>query len=295
MTTLADKIRARSFVVTTELTPPKGIDLADLFAKADALKGVVDAINLTESPRARMAVEPKSVGRLLLERGIEPIVQFTGRDRNRIALQSDILGAAVLGLNNVVFMGGDDPKNGDHPEAKPVFDLNTSDMLRAATALNAGKDMSGAPLKGAPHLFPGATVNPGASNLTAEAENTRRKIDAGAQFFQTQAVYDVESLLRFIDASKPDEVALLVGIIPLKSFKMATWLNENVPGIVVPQSCLQEMAAVNGDAEAELRVSIAMAQRIIREVTPHCAGVHLMALGWERYIPEILRGVVPRL
>jgi len=289
VTTLSDKIRARTFVVTTELTPPKGVDLSDLFAKADALKGVVDAINLTESPRARMAVEPKSVGRLLLERGIEPIVQFTARDRNRIALQSDILGAAVLGIENVVFMGGDDPKNGDHPDAKPVFDINTSDMLRAATALNAGNDMSGAPLKGAPHLFLGATVNPAANNLAAEAVNTRRKIDAGAQFFQTQAVYDVESLLRFIDAAKPDGVALLVGVIPLKSFKMATWLNENVPGIVVPPSCLAEMAAVSGDAEAELRVSIEMAARIIREVKPYCAGVHLMALGWERHIPAILQ------
>lgn len=288
MSKLSAKIGAGTFVVTTELTPPKGIDLADIFAKADALRGHVDAINLTESPRARMAIEPKSVARLLLERGIEPIVQFTARDRNRIALQSDILGAAALGVGNVLFMTGDPPGNGDHPDAKPVFDLNTSDMLRAATALNAGRDMSGAELKGAPHLFLGATANPAAKDLAAEVENTRRKIDAGAQFLQTQAVYDASLLQRFIDALKPDGVALLAGVIPLKSFKMATWLNGNVPGIVVPATCLREMEAVSGDAEAELRVSIAMAAQIIREMRSHCAGVHLMALGWEQHIPSIL-------
>jgi 5,10-methylenetetrahydrofolate reductase len=127
MSKLSDKVKAGAFVVTTELTPPKGIDLSDIFAKADALQEWVDGINLTESPRARMAIEPKSVARLLLERGVEPIVQFTARDRNRIALQSDILGAAALGVSNVVFMTGDNPKNGDHPDAKPVFDLNTAD------------------------------------------------------------------------------------------------------------------------------------------------------------------------
>ena len=288
MISLSSKIRAQTFVVTTELTPPKGIDFTDLFAKADALRGHVDAINLTESPRARMAVEPKSVGRLLLDRGIEPIVQITARDRNRIALQSDMLGAAALGIRNLLFMGGDDPRNGDHPEAKPVFDLKTADLLRAAKSLNAGRDLAGHELKGAPDLFVGATVNPSATNFQGEVDNTRRKIDAGAQFFQTQAVYDAATLERFMDAAKPEGVAVLAGIIPLKSFRMATWLNDNVPGIVVPPSCLEAMAAVAGDAEAELQVSIAMAARIIRDVRPHCAGVHLMALGWEQHIPAIL-------
>lgn len=288
VTSLSAKIRSQTFVVTTELTPPKGIDLTELFAKADALHGLVDGINLTESPRARMAIEPKAVARLLLERGLEPIVQFTARDRNRIALQSDLLGAAVLGIRNVLFMGGDDPKDGDHPDAKPVFDLKTADLLRVAAALNAGRDMAGHELKGAPDLFIGATANPTSSNFADEVENTQRKIAAGAQFFQTQAIYAAPTLQRFLDAVQPQGVAVLAGIIPLKSFKMATWLNENVPGVVVPPSCLQEMAAVAGDAAAELRVSIAMAARIIREVRSHCAGVHIMALGWEKHIPAIL-------
>ena len=132
MTPLEAKIRSGAFVVTTELTPPKGIDLADLFAKADMLKGYADAVNLTESPRARMAVEPKSVAHLLLDRGLDPIVQITARDRNRIAIQADLLGATLLGVGNFLFMTGDNPKNGDHPDAKGVFDLSTLEMLAAA-------------------------------------------------------------------------------------------------------------------------------------------------------------------
>lgn len=288
MSRLSQKIAARQFVITTELTPPKGIDLTDIFAKALVLKERVDAVNLTESPRARMAIEPTAVAKLLIDRGVEPIVQFTSRDRNRIALQSDLLGAAALGVSNVVFMAGDDPKHGDHPEAKAVFDLNSSQMLTAARALNGGRDLAGNELKGSPSLFLGATANPGASDLTAEIENTRRKVDAGAQFLQTQAIYDAEALSRFIDAGKFSDVALLAGIIPLKSSKMARWMNGNIPGICVPEALILEMDAVAGDAQAELRVSISIATRIITAVTSRCAGVHLMMMGWEKHIPTLL-------
>ncbi|HEY8537573.1 MAG TPA: methylenetetrahydrofolate reductase, partial [Steroidobacteraceae bacterium] len=253
MTSFAEKLAAGRFVVTTELTPPKGIDLADLLAKAERLRGYVDAINLTESPRARMAVEPKSVARLLIERGIEPIVQFTARDRNRIALQSDLLGAAVLGVRNVLFMAGDPPAIGDHPDAKPVFDLNSSQMLEAARALNAGRDLAGNPLRGAPQLFVGATTNPGADDFDGEVANTQRKIAAGAQFLQTQAVYDAASLERLTKAVRFDTTKLIAGIIPLKSASMARWMNENVPGIRVPKALITQMERVAGDTQAELR------------------------------------------
>lgn len=289
MSQLSDKIRARAFTVTTELTPPKGIDLSELFAKADALKDLVDAINLTESPRARMTIEPTAVAKLLLDRGIEPIVQFTARDRNRIALQADILGAAALGIGNAVFMTGDSPANGDHPDAKAVYDLNTVQMLQAARSLNQGRDLAGNELKGAPSLFLGATANPAAHDFEAEVQNTRRKIDAGAQFLQTQALYDAPSLLRFVEAVKPDGIALLVGIIPLKSSKMAAWLNANVPGILVPDVLIRQIDAVAGDAQAEIRVGVDIAASIIRDVKSHCAGVHLMTMGWEKHIPAILR------
>ncbi len=289
MTTVADKINAREFVITSELTPPKGVDLTDVFAKAQSLKGYVDAFNLTESPRARMAIAPSAVARLLLDQGIEPIVQVTARDRNRIAIQADILGAAALGVRNFVFMAGDPPAKGDHPDAKPVFDLTSNQMLSAGHDLAQGRDMAGNPLRGAPVLFLGATANPGAADLQAEVVNTRRKIDAGAQFLQTQAIYERATLERFLDAVRPDGVvAILAGIIPLKSSKMGAWLNANVPGIRVPDALLQEMEPVAG-TESEVAKGIDIAARTIREIRSLCAGVHVMGLGWEHHIPAILQ------
>ncbi|MEO7775116.1 MAG: methylenetetrahydrofolate reductase [Steroidobacteraceae bacterium] len=287
MSRLAEGIRAGRFVVTSELTPPKGVDIQDLLARAEALRNHVDAFNLTESPRARMAVEPKSVGRMLLERGIEPIVQITARDRNRIAIQADMLGAALLGIENLLVMRGDPPNKGDHPEAKPVYDLDAVEMLRAARYLNQGQDLSGSELRGTPRLFVGATVNPGAPDMYAEIANVRSKIEAGAQFLQTQGIYDATALERFLTAARIDGVPLLAGIIPLKSVKMAAWLNANVPGIRVPEVLLKEMDAA-GAQQRETEAGIQIAARLVSALRPMCAGVHIMALGWEAHIPQIL-------
>jgi methylenetetrahydrofolate reductase (NADPH) len=281
------KIRSGNFTVTTELTPPKGIDLAQFFAKADALKGLVDAINITESPRARMAAEPKSVGHLLQDRGIEAIVQITARDRNRIAIQADLLGGYLLGIANFIFMTGDDPKNGDHPETKGVFDLTTIELLNAARSLRSGRDLSGNDLHGAPQMFLGSTINPGAEDFGRETENARRKIHAGSQFFQSQAIYDTGLLARFLDAAKLGDVPLLAGVIPLKTAKMGRWLNEKVPGIRVPAAILDEMEGAGPDGEAAKGVEIAA--RTVRELRSICNGVHLMAIGGEDRLPEILR------
>ena|ERR1700728_1290656 len=286
MSLFEKKIQSTDFVVTTELTPPKGIDLSEFFAKADALRNFVDAINITESPRARMAVEPKSVGHLLQDRGIEAIVQITARDRNRIAIQADLLGGCLLGIGNFLFMTGDDPKNGDHPEAKGVFDLTTTELLNAARSLRSGRDLSGNSLHGTPHMFLGSTVNPGAPDLAREVENSRRKIAAGSQFFQTQAIYDSSLLARFLDSAKLGNAALLAGIIPLKSAKMAAWLNANVPGIRVPAAILEELEHAGPEGEAAKGVEIAA--RTIRQLRNICNGVHVMAIGWEDRIPEIL-------
>jgi 5,10-methylenetetrahydrofolate reductase len=285
---LAAKVAARRFVVTGELTPPKGTDLAKLFATAELLRTSVDAINITESPRARMTMDPRAVGKLLLDRGIETVVQVTSRDRNRIAIQSDILGSAVLGLRNFVFMGGDSPASGDHPEAKPVFDLTASGLLAAARAMREGHDYAGNALTGAPDLFLGATCNPGATNFAAEVENTRRKIDAGAQMLQTQAVYHGDVLKRFIDALKPDGVAILAGVIPLKSEKSAPWLMANLPGVVVPADLIEAM-----DAAAKAGVTrergLELTAQVVREMKDICQGVHVMAIGWEAEVPQILK------
>jgi 5,10-methylenetetrahydrofolate reductase len=292
--TLAAKVAAGQFVITGELTPPKGTDLSKLFATADLLKPCVDAINITESPRARMSMDPRAVARLLLDRGIESIVQVTSRDRNRIAVQSDLLGAAALGLRNFVFMGGDSPAGGDHPDAKAVFDLTASGLLAAAEALRNGRDFAGNALSGTPELFLGATANPGAPKFEAEVENTRRKIDAGAKLLQTQAIYHVDQIRRFIDAVKPDGVAVLAGIIPLKSEKSGPWLNANLPGVVVPPDMLESMdqAARRGAAREQ---GIELAAGVIRELRGLCQGVHVMAIGWEAEVAEILQaaGVRP--
>src|SRR4051812_13507047 len=285
---LAAKIAAKQFVVTGELTPPKGTDLSKLFATAELLNPSVDAINITESPRARMAMDPRAVAHLLLDRGIESIVQVTSRDRNRIAVQSDLLGAAALGLRNFVFMGGDSPAGGDHPEAKAVFDLTASGLLAAAEALRNGRDYAGNALHGTPDLFLGATANPGATKFEAEVENTRRKIDAGARLLQTQAIYHVDQLQRFMDAVKPDGVAVLAGIIPLKSEKSGPWLNANLPGVVVPQDMLLAMDDAAKQGRARER-GIELAAEVIRDLKRICQGVHVMAIGGEAEVPEILR------
>jgi len=176
MSKLSDALASKTFVVTSELTPPKGTDLGPLFAKAELLKPYATAINLTESHAARMAMDPVAVGHLLLDHGVEPIVQMTSRDKNRLAIQASILGASALGIPNVVFMGGDPPKNGDHPDAKPVFDLFASQLLEAVQALNNGTDLSGAALNQSTHLFAGAVANPGASDLQAEIDNLNQQI-----------------------------------------------------------------------------------------------------------------------
>jgi methylenetetrahydrofolate reductase (NADPH) len=190
-------------------------------------------------------------------------------------------------VSNFVFMTGDSPKNGDHPDAKPVFDLTTVELLGAARALAGGHDLAGNELKGAPRLYVGATANPGATDLGKELESLRAKLEAGARFLQTQAVFDVTVVERYLEQAKLGDVALLAGIIPLKSAKMAAWLNSNVPGIRVPDALLEEMRAA-ADAGREEQVGLDIAVRLVRGLRGVTSGVHIMALGWEAHIPHIL-------
>ena len=284
---LADALKDSSFIVTGELTPPKGTDLGDLFDKAELLRELVTAFNLTESHAARMAMDPVAVGHLLIDRGIEPIVQMTSRDKNRLAIQASILGAAALGISNVVFMGGDPPKNGDHPDAKPVFDLFASQLLEAASGLNKGNDLTGNPLNGSPQLTIGAVANPGASDLDTEIDNMHRKTDAGAEFFQTQAVYDTDAFGRFMDKAKPDK-PVLAGIIPIKSVKMAQYMNDRIPGVDIPQQLIDQIDSAGGDPAQIAEVSIEIASSTVSALRSMTSGVHVMAIGWEDKIPAIL-------
>ena len=287
MSKLAEAIRSGDFVVTSELNPPKGTDLEPLYERAAMLQGSVDAFNVTDSHAARMSIAPMAVAHLLLDRGVEPIMQMTSRDKNRIALQGDLLGAAALGVPNIVFMGGDPPKIGDHPEAPGVYDVLSAELLGVANGLREGHDLMGNELSGAPDYFLGAVVNPGASDLGTEIDKMKAKVDAGARFLQSQAIYDAASFERFREASKDVEVAILAGVILLKSAKMARYMNEKVPGIDVPDALIEEIDA-SGDKGA---TSIDIAARVIREIRPMCQGIHVMPLGWEDKIPGLLEAI----
>jgi len=281
---LASKLKSGEFIVTSELNPPKGTDLGLLFEKAEMLKQRVDAFNLTDSHSSRMSLARIGAAHLLLDRGIEPILQMTTRDRNRIALQGDMLAASALGVDNLVCMGGDPPHLGDHPDAKGVYDLATTALIFAAGQLNKGEDLAGNKLNKSTAFNIGAVVNPGADDLDSEIERMQQKAEAGAVFFQTQAIYDVQRFTSFMDRIAHLNVHVLAGILPVKSERMANYMNENVPGIDIPDNLIEQIKSTD-----DVKMTCAsQAAEVIRAVKSVCAGVHLMALGWEELIPTIL-------
>ena len=288
MSKLKDSLETGTFTFTAELIPPKGTNINSLFEKANVLNGLVTAFNLTDSYTAKMSMSPLAAARLLLDRDVESIVQFTCRDRNRIALQGDLLGASALGLTNIMCMGGDPPTIGDHPEAKPVFDFDAVALLNAITTLGQGHDIHDNPLRGTPEFYAGAVTNPGADDLEWEINRLGQKIDAGAQFFQTQAVYEPVAYEKFANAAAKYNVPFLPSIIMLKSADMAQFLNDKVPGITVPEDIIKQM----GDAatpEEKSAASVEIAARTIRELKPLCQGVHLIAPGWESKLPQVIK------
>ena len=279
----AEVLESGTFVVTAELNPPKGTSLEPLFAHAERLKNDVDAFNLTDSHSARMSMAPLGVASLLVQRGIEPIMQVTCRDRNRIALQADLLAAHALGVRNVLTMTGDSPAAGDHPDAKGVFDVDGIGLLQAVAALQSGQDLGGQALRGAPDFCVGAVVNPGAPDLQKELGRMRDKTAQGARFFQTQAVYDAAAFAGFMEEVRDDNVSILASFIVLRSANMARRLN-TVPGISIPDAVIQEMETAADPA----RQGIAIAGRIIRELRNLAHGIHLIAIGQEGRLPDIL-------
>ncbi len=279
-----DKIKSNKFLVTSEIGPPKGIDIKEMLDDADLIKGKVDAINVTDLQSSVLRLGSMAVCHLLKDRGIEPILQMTCRDRNRLALQSDILSAAVLGVENILALTGDYPTLGDHPEAKPVFDLDSVQLLDVIRSLQEGKDMKGNPLKGSPKFCVGAVVNPGADPLEPEILKMEKKIEVGALFFQTQAVYDIGLFKRFLDATKHLNAKILAGIVLLKSAGMAKYMNKNVAGVFVPDSLIKEMEETK-DKSAK---SIEIAARLIKELKPLCHGIHIMPIGWDKKVPLVI-------
>ena len=284
---LKSQLEAEKFVVTSEVGPLKGADTTEIKEVAEFLRGRVDAVNVTDQQSSVMRLGSLATCHLLKEAGLEPVFQVTCRDRNRIALQSDLLSAYVLGVENVLSITGDLPSLGDHPQAKPVYDLDSVQLLEVIRRLNEGYDMVGNELQGKPNFYPGAVVNPGADTEAAfelQLIKMEKKIEAGARFFQTQAIYDVDVFARFMKRVEGFGVPILVGIIPLKSAGMAKYMNKNVAGVSVPEEFIEQMAS----AEDRAKTGIEIAAKLIWELKDMCQGTHIMPIGWEKRVPAIL-------
>lgn len=284
---LKPKFEAGKFVITTEVGPPKGTDITELEEAAELLRGKVDAANVTDQQSSVMRLGSLPVCHMLKSKGLDPVFQITCRDRNRLALQSDLLSAWVLGVENMLAITGDLPALGDHPQAKPVYDLDSVQLLEVVGSLNGGHDMAGNELKGKPSLFPGAVVNPGANTeaaLELQIMKMEKKIKAGARFFQTQAIYEPESFAKFMKRVEGFKVPVLAGIIPLKSAGMAKFMNKNVAGVFVPEELIERMA----NAEDRVQTGIEIAAELIKQLKDMCQGVHIMAIGWEKKVPLVL-------
>jgi methylenetetrahydrofolate reductase (NADPH) len=279
-----ESLAAGKFVITSEIGPPKGTHIQEMMADAELLRGRVDAINVTDLQSSVMRLGSLAVCHLLQEKGLEPIFQVTCRDRNRLALQADLLSASVLGIQNVLALTGDYASLGDHPQSKPVFDLDSVNLLKVVKTLEGGTDMVGNALQGVPRFFPGAVVNPGGNPVEAQIIKMEKKIKAGANFFQTQAVYDVGAFEKFMKRVTPFRVPVLAGIILLKSAGMARFMNKNVAGVFVPEPLIQKMAK----ADDRVKTSIEIGAELIRDLKGMCQGVHIMPIGWENKVPALL-------
>lgn len=287
--TFREALDSGKFVATAEVGPPKGTDIKEMLHHMDLLKDKVDAVNVTDNQSAVMRINSMSVCKIALEKGLEPILQMTCRDRNRIGLQSDLLGAYILGIRNVLCMTGDHVSAGDHKGAKPVYDIESVQLLQVVNGLNNGNDMSGAELKGATDFFQGAVVTPEANPLEPQLMKFRKKVMAGARFFQTQAIYDIEKFKEFMAFARKFPVKVLAGFVVLKSVGMARFLNNNVPGIRVPEELIEELKAAG--KEKALDAGMDITARHIKQLKEEgiCDGVHIMAIGMEEKVPEIMK------
>jgi methylenetetrahydrofolate reductase (NADPH) len=284
---LSEAFERKEFVYTAEIGPPKGTDVEAFRAMAQTFAGKVHAVNVTDNQRALVKLGAIAGSLILLQEGVEPICQMVCRDRNRIGLQSDLLGAHVFGIRNILALTGDPVKVGDHPDAKAVFDMESSQLIRIMHTLNGGHDAAGKALKGATAFFPGAAINPNANNMDAELRRIERKLEAGARFIQTQAIYDAEGFVRFAKAAAKFEVPILAGILYLRSAKSARFINRTIPGIKISDDVIERFEAAS-DPEAE---GVKYGLELVEAVRPHCAGVHLMSVGREERLVEIIDAI----
>ncbi len=291
---LQAELDSGKFVFTGEIGPAKGTNVEKCLHEAEEyLKHTVTAVNVTDIQTAVMRTGSLSVSHMLTDRGIEPVYQMVTRDRNRLGLQSDLLSAYCLGVRNVLALTGDHVSMGDHPDAKPVYDLDSVGLLEAMSTLERGSDMGsdakGNPnvLDGVPRFFKGCAVTPCTEEVEPQIIKLEKKVQAGAQFVQTQAVYDPEAFERFMEKIAHIKVPVLVGIVMLKNAGMARYMNSSVPGVFVPESIIQRLVKASKDDKQ--KVSIDICGELIQKMKHCCQGAHLMTLGWDHCVPAIIQ------
>jgi len=283
-----DVLNSGEFVITAEAAPPKGTNLKTMKHHIELLLDKVHGLNVTDHQSSVMRFPSLGGAIMIREMGGEPILQMTCRDRNRLALQADLLFAFSRGVNNVLCLTGDSIVVGDHKQAKGVFDLDSAQLVKAIRTLEKGYDLAGNQLDGGVKFCAGAIVTPEAEPLEPQLIKFEKKIEAGAEFIQTQAVYDLDHFSKFMEYARPFGVKILAGIILLTSASMARFMNKNVPGVRVPQRLIDEMASAS--KTQALAKGIEIAGRMIRHIKDEklCDGVHIMAIGKEEVVPDIL-------
>jgi 5,10-methylenetetrahydrofolate reductase len=278
-----EKLNSRKFLVTAEVSPPKGTRFSASLEDASQLKGIADALNVTDNQCSIMHMSSLAFSKLLLDEGHEPIMQLTCRDRNRIGLQSDLLGAYALGIRNICLMTGDYPTCGDHPGSKPVYDVDSVQLIELVRKLDTGVDFAGNKLDGGTSFCAGAVsgIDP---EKTMQLIKLQKKVKCGADFIQTQAVYDIGMFEEFMDAVNYLEVPVIAGLIPLKSLGMAEFMNKNISGIHVPEEIMLRMK----DASSPMEEGLLIASKTIKELTKLSRGIHVMPIGSHRNTARLL-------
>ncbi|MBW2644978.1 MAG: methylenetetrahydrofolate reductase [Deltaproteobacteria bacterium] len=289
------------FAVTTECTPPRGTDVDSIQKNAAQLKGKVDAVNVNDNPTANVRMSSWALSKILLDMGIEPVFQMVTRDRNRIALQSDLLGASALGIQNVLCLTGDHQARGDHPQAKKVFDLDSIQWIMAVKQIrDKGLLMNGKKISGAPKFFIGGVANPFVESIELHIIRLQKKINEGVDFIQTQPVLDIEHFKKWINQATEqgltDKCPIIAGVMLLKSVKMARYLKNNVPGIMIPNTIIDRLAAVPEDKQQDEGINICIERVEELKQIKGVKGVHIMAIGCEEKVAEIVdrAGLLPR-
>ncbi|MBI2845220.1 MAG: methylenetetrahydrofolate reductase [Chloroflexi bacterium] len=293
-------LRAKHFAITAEIVPPKSPNPQAVRDKVQLLKGAVDAINVVDNSSANLRMCSLAGAFLVQEEGVEAVMQLACRDRNRIALQSDLLGASALDIKNFLLLTGDHPKEGDNPDAKPVFELNSIKLLNAARAMrDEGKLMSGFEMKHRPPIFLGAAANPFAKTIEQRPSRMAQKVEAGADFIQTQFIFDLPRFAKYMEGVRElglhHKVYILAGVCPPKSLEMAQYIGQ-LSGVYVPDSVVERMRKTPEDKRGDEGVKICLEViEGIRQIEG-VAGIHILPIGWEKIVPEVVEraGLMPR-